>query len=233
MVCQSLKSIIVAACHIVFIELAVPTHVQSQATSCSSQSFPYKFNSIGTLIKSPRRDLGPVSSLAISPDSRNLIIGTRADPNGNIGERLKQKQLIFMPVVGIDDKSLSAMEFSSMEYDVGSVSFHPSGRFFAAYILNGFIQLFDTSQPKKPFFDLLTQQQHVNKISFSYDGSYLLSLRAISNRNAEQKSSNLNAKNLVIYKVKNRKIELEPTFRRLTKSHSGSSTLQRVGQDCE
>jgi hypothetical protein len=25
----------------------------------------------------------------------------------------------------------------------------------------------------------------------------------------------------------------EPTFRRLTKSHSGSSTLQRVGQDCE
>jgi hypothetical protein len=30
-----------------------------------------------------------------------------------------------------------------------------------------------------------------------------------------------------------RELAVEPTFRRLTKSHSGSSTLQRVGQDCE
>jgi WD40 repeat protein len=198
------KAIAVVSINSVMMSCLLPLAVQAQNKSCEIE-FKYDYDQLGA-VGASNRELGPVSSLAVSPNGQTLVISTQTRHNSSARERRLQQQLIVLPIDNkIDNKDAQMLPTTT---NITSVAFHPSGRFFAA-AATGEIKLFK-ARDLKNFFKIPLKQIMVEKISFSPDGSYLLSLET-------QKSTGY--KNIVLYSVNDQGLNLVEPFITETDKH--------------
>jgi WD40 repeat protein len=165
--------------------------VQAENNPCKIV-FPYKYDRQGS-VGSSNRSLGPISALTVSPNGRTLVISTQTDANPSARQRRLQQQLIVSQIGNKD-----ADQMIPTTHNITSVTFHPNGRFFAA-AATGRLKIFNTNNLRKSF-DAPAKQIMLDKISFSPDGSHLLSL------DAQKYSDN---KNIVLYRFNGQELVLK------------------------